>query len=201
MNRERSGHYDRDASGLNPGLDALFTALILIAVLLAVVCVGCEHRTVADLRPTERQANWVGRNEEGSCGWASLVSLLIINDDPRADIVVTECGGGSPLSWSEGRIIKSALIEELDRLGIEHIETARGDEAFLYRACDEGPGCVATVNGGTHAVAVVAIDPQTVTYLGPNHRALYRVRRDEFLADWRRSGGCAICPLPDGRPW
>lgn len=166
--------------------------------LLVCLCLfaGCG-RSAADLPVEERQANWIGQHRQGSCGWASLVSLLRAEGDPRAETVRAECGGTANIWFVPGdRIVKSDILDELDRLGIGHVETALGDEQFLCDACESGPGCLVGANRGAHVVDVVAIDSDSVTILGCNHpQVLFHESRRQFLNEWRQSGGWAIRPL------
>jgi hypothetical protein len=179
--------------------------LLLILTLLGVV--GCDSqvritlgkfggvsRVVHEERPTVnlpralRQSNWLGDREEGSCVWATTVSLLRWQGRYNtAEWVRRNYGNGEyPEHWA-------ALAEQA---GIRYAMTTEGDEAFLEWACKTRRGAGVTVMGGAHMVALVHLDDRWAALLDNNAPSRYIwVPREMFLAEWRASHGWALTPV------
>jgi hypothetical protein len=180
---------------MNQILRWLRVFLLRLWLLLSVgLCVGCN--SAVDLPANERQANW-GREDNGSCVWACLTTLLRAQGDPRAEALRMSHSGGAELIWvCGGKVLRDDAAAALKKLGIRYHETFWSDEAFLQTASERGPGAAVLVNDGSHCVILVLIDSDRVELLDPNFpRKFYFVPRKTFLAEWRRSGGWAIRPL------
>jgi hypothetical protein len=171
--------------------------LAIIALLLAVT-VGCRtpnavkaastrERPVVNVPLELRQHNWTVQGN-GSCTWASLISLLRWQGRYNtADWVRQNCGGGE---WS------ADMAKTLDGANVRYAYTTSGDVKFLEWACRTRRGCGITIMGGAHMVALVHLDDKWAALLDNNNVAEYRwVPRESLLAEWRASDGWAITPV------
>lgn len=178
---------------------------VMLAVLLVAAVAGCQPQTflssppVRRERPTVnlplsmRQKNWIGHQDQGSCVWASTVSLLRWQGRYRtADWVRRNYGGGE---WPEDHVAK------LDKAGIRYAYVTNGDVRFLEWSCRTRRGAGVTVMGGAHCVNLVFLDDRWACLLDNNDVQHYRwVPRETFLAEWRASHGWSFTvlysPLP-----
>ncbi len=135
-----------------------------------------------------RQENWLGRQREGSCTWATTISLLRWQGRYRkADWVRKNRGDGE---WPEH------MATGLDSAGIRYAYTTEGDVEFLEWACRTRRGCGITVKGGAHMVALVHLDSQWAAILDNNDiEKFIWVPRDALIAEWRASHGWAVAVL------
>jgi hypothetical protein len=175
--------------------------LLCIAVVLLA---GCETpafvkplvrpKVVAE-RPTvnvplaDRQENWLGpRQREGSCTWASAVSLLRWQGRyAKADFVRKNYGDGEwPDHWAE----------MADKAGIRYAMTTNGDVAFLEWACRTRRGCNITIMGGAHMVTLVHFDSKWAAILDNNSTSKFKwIPRESLVAEWHASHGWAVTPV------
>jgi len=135
-----------------------------------------------------RQENWPGRRREGSCTWATTISLLRWQGRYRtADWLRKNRGGGE---WPEH------MAEGLDSAGIRYAYTVDGNVEFLEWACSTRRGCGITVQGGTHMVALVHLDSQWAAILDNNDiEKFIWVPRQALIAEWQASHGWAVTVL------
>jgi len=166
--------------------------ICVVFVLLAVA--GCEVPTnfrtqpIKIERPTVnvplalRQSNWLGNRRQGSCVWASTVSLLRWQGRYRtADWVRGNYSGGS---WPDDHVAK------LERAGIRYAYVTNGDVRFLEWCLRTRRGAGVTVLGGAHCVNLVFLDEHWACLLDNNDVQRYRwVPRATFLAEWQASYG------------
>ncbi len=170
------------------------TRRILFLLTLAVAVAGCEvadntgNRAVTKERPTVnlplsvRQKNWLGDRGEGSCVWASTISLLRWQGRYRtAEWVRSNYGDGE---WPDNHAAK------LERAGIRYAYVTNGDVRFLEWCLRTRRGAGVTVMGGAHCVNLVFLDDRWACLLDNNDVPRYRwVPRKTFLAEWRASYG------------
>jgi hypothetical protein len=172
---------------------------IVLAAMLVVTVVGCESPGVSPLpvlreRPTVnlplemRQRNWQGPEGQGSCTWATMVSLLRWQGRYyTADWVRRNCGDGE---WPDN------MAERLDQAHVRYAYVTNGDVKFLEWACRTRRGCGITVNGGQHMVALVHLDAKWAAILDNNAVEKYIwVPRETLIAEWKASYGWAIAPI------
>lgn len=135
-----------------------------------------------------RQENWLGRKREGSCTWATTISLLRWQGRYRtADWVRKNRGDGE---WPEH------MAGGLDSAGIRYAYITDGDVKFLEWACRTRRGCGITVQGGAHMVALVHLDSQWAALLDNNDiEKFIWVPRAALLAEWEASHGWAVAPI------
>jgi len=185
------------------------TMLILLLVILVLSLTGCEQldtimptidtsppgtTPIMAERPTVnvpyelRQENWLGRQREGSCVWATTISLLNWQGRYRtADWVRKNRGDGE---WPEH------MAEGLNDAGIRYAYTVEGDVKFLEWACKTRRGCGVTVNGGAHMVALVHLDSKWAAILDNNDITKFIwVPRTALIAEWQASHGWAVAPI------
>jgi len=167
---------------------------IFITLALLVSVAGCEvdegmgtsaakkERPTVNLPPSMRQKNWLGNQGEGSCVWASTISLLRWQGRYRtAEWVRSNYGGGE---WPDDHVAK------LDRAGIRYAYVTNGDVRFLEWCCGTRRGAGVTVMGGAHCVNLVFLDDHWACLLDNNDVQHYRwVPRETFLAEWQASYG------------
>lgn len=168
-----------------------------LAILLAVVlCLGCDppparvmrERPVVNLPVALRQSNWLGRQGEGSCVWATTVSLLRWQGRyNKADWIRRNYGDGEwPSHWSE----------MANRAGLRYAYVDNGDVRFLEWACRTRRGAGITIMGGAHMVALVHLDEKWACILDNNRVEKYIwVPRKTLIAEWKASYGWAITPV------
>ncbi len=147
-----------------------------------------KERPTVNIPRGDRQANWRGRQREGSCTWASAVSLLRWQGrNAMADWVRANYGDGQwPEQWSK----------LADRAGIRYAMTTEGDVKFLEWACRTRRGCNITVMGGVHMVTLVHFDDKWAAILDNNSIDEFKwVPRDALIAEWHASNGWAVTPV------
>jgi len=172
-------------------------------LLLVILLVGCEvpnnklHRTpkewpTVNLPLSLRQRNWIGNQREGSCTYASMISLLRWQGQYRlADWVKKNCGNGAD---------PNDMAAKLNQAGIRYAYTTEGDVAFLEWACNTRRGCAITVLGGKHMVVLVHLDSNWAGLLDNNHvENIIWVPRATLIAEWRASHGWSVTPV--GSPY
>lgn len=135
-----------------------------------------------------RQENWIGRQREGSCTWATTISLLRWQGRyAKADWVRKNRGDGE---WPEH------MAKGLDSANIRYAYTTKGDVEFLEWACKTRRGCGVTVKGGAHMVALVHLDSQWAAILDNNDiEQFIWVPRQALIAEWKASHGWAVAPI------
>ena len=175
------------------------TRNVLAVSLLCLLLSGCSDdglklRPVKKERPTVnlplsmRQSNWQGMEGDGSCTWASMVSLLRWQGRYRtADWVQRTYGAGE---WPDD------MAKKLDAARIRYAYVTNGDVKFLEWACRTRRGCGITVLGGAHMVALVYLDDKWAALLDNNAVESYIwVPRETLIAEWKASLGWAITPV------
>lgn len=174
------------------------------------------HALTIDIHPEYRQQNWNGTNAkgqpEGSCAWASLVNLLHWQGQhAKAERIRALYSAGA----GPDRLYPAMNDQRIDYVAVPSAQHKAGDVAFLEWACRTRRGaCVPvgawcqkckTRHACEHMINLVGIDPNFVYLLDNNgHRQTYRRSREDFLADWRESGGWAFTPLyspAPPKPW
>jgi hypothetical protein len=181
---------------------------MLLGLVLLLGCAGCDLKLRIDLdkfgpkptpvineeRPTVnlpdvlRQKNWRGDKGEGSCVWASTISLLRWQGRYHtADWIRRNYGNGEwPDHW----------IERADKIGLRYAITTDGDVSFLEWACKTRRGAGITVMGGKHMVCLVHLDSQWAALLDNNAPSKYIwVPRETLIAEWKASYGWALTPI------
>jgi hypothetical protein len=164
---------------------------------------GCESPSVMPPRLTPkrerptvnvplvlRQQNWRGHQGEGSCTWASVISLLRWQGQYQtADWIRKNYSDGA---WPDSLAIK------LNRRGVRFAYVTNGDVNFLEWACRTRRGCGITVLGGAHMVALVHLDDKWAAILDNNNvEQFIWVPRETLIAEWRASDGWAVTPVYD----
>ena len=177
-----------------------YLLLCLVAITLAAIAIDADLNGYAKVYPPElpivnppvtlRQRNWVlGSRENGSCMWASTITLLRWQEQyALADRLRRTRGGGE---------LPSQFAKRLNTAGVKHVAHSAGSAAFLEWACLTRHGAVIVIGGkGDHAVNVVHMDESVVYLLDNNQPREYQVvPRDEFLRNWKKAGGWAFVPL------
>lgn len=144
-----------------------------------------------------RRTNWIGRRGQGSCVHASLYHLFHWQGEHAlAERWRRQHGDGET---------PDGLTQKLNSAQIRFAETRSGDESFLEWALRTRRGAAVVVQNGAHMVNLVGLDRQHAHILDSNspHRIQHWPRND-FLRDWKRSGGWAVTPLgtpPAPDPW
>jgi len=177
-------------------------------LLVVLLIVGCEapnnklHRIPKKERPAVnlplslRQHNWIGNRGEGSCVWASTITLLRWQGRYQmADWIRQHYGNGEvPDDWAE----------KMDRAGIRYAYVTNGDVRFLEWCIRTRRGAAVTVLGGAHCVNLVHLDG-TWAALIDNNAPMNPIwiPRKRFIAEWKASYGWALtvvyapsAPLP-----
>lgn len=164
-----------------PDIDVPFLAPSPILVIV-------EERPTVNIPHGLRQENWLGRKREGSCTWATTISLLRWQGRYRtADWVRQNRGDGE---WPEH------MAEGLDSAGIRYAYITDGDVKFLEWACRTRRGCGITVQGGAHMVALVHLDSQWAALLDNNDiEKFIWVPRAALIVEWKASHGWAVAPI------
>lgn len=171
--------------------------------LATVIRISPEVRTIIhglrriDIPSRWRTANWTGRLGQGSCVHASMVHLFHWQGEhDRAEWWRTHYANGETAD---------GLTRKLDRAQVRYAETRTGDDAFLEWTIRTRRGAAVVVQNGAHMVNLVGLDQQQAHILDSNSpQQIQRWPREEFLKDWRRSGGWAVTPLgspPAPDPW
>lgn len=177
-----------------------------LLLLLTLFCTGCEvhigspvapsvpnlvpvnERPIVNVPLVMRQENWLGSQREGSCVWASTISLLRWQGQPKlANWIRKNIGNGS---WPED------FMARADKAGLRYAMTTTGDVRFLEWACKTRRGAGVTVMGGVHMVDLVHLDAQWACLLDNNAPSKFIwVSRNKFLAEWKASYGWAVTPV------
>lgn len=172
----------------------------LAIILIVLLCTGCASVSqpkwktpkpelpVVNVPTADRQNNWLGNRREGSCVWATTISLLRWQGryNTAAWIRQNYGNGEYPEHWA-------ALS---DKIGLRYAYTADGDVRFLEWACKTRRGCGITVMGGAHMVALVHLDGEKACILDNNRPERYIwVSRKTLIAEWKASHGWAITPV------
>lgn len=148
-----------------------------------------KERPVVDVPLPLRQSNWTkGGPRNGSCCWATMISLLRWQGrDNTADWIRQNYGGGE---------YPARMAEQLDAAEVRYAYTVDSDISFLEWACQTGRGCGVTVMGGAHMVALVHLDSKWAAVLDNNDITKYIwVPRETLIAEWLASYGWAISPV------
>lgn len=190
----------------------------IVAILVLLLCLGCESPYECDPRITApcterptvnlphalRQRNWNNKWEllrdkngklvwvpDGSCAHATMVSLLRWQGRPELAAWWRRNNAGG--EWSSGE----SLAEKLNRAGVRFAYTARKkDIKFLEWACNTRRGCGVCINGGEHMVALVHLDSKWAALLDNNDTQQFIwVPRETLIAEWINSGSWAVCPV------
>jgi hypothetical protein len=173
---------------------------LLLVLMLLVFVVGCEspgmmpapparvERPTVNVPLADRQANWIGSQHQGSCTWATMVSLLRWQGRHRtADWIRSHYGDGE---WPEDYAAK------LDKAGVRYAYVTNGDVRFLEVACRTRRGCGITIMGGAHFVALVHLDARWAAILDNNNvEKFIWVPRETLIAEWKASYGWAVTPI------
>lgn len=142
---------------------------------------------VVDLPVNTRQSNWLGGpKNNGSCVWASLVSVLRWQHRPQtAEYLRQHCGGGA--NWGD-------VVQVFDRLGVRYAQTVgERDVSFLEWAIRTRRGCAVCVESGAHMVCLVALNSEYAGILDNNSVGEIKwIPRQEFLNDWYASYSWAV---------
>jgi hypothetical protein len=159
-------------------------------IIAAVVCAAlAAPDIVVDVPVKQRQTNWVGNQGQGSCAWASLVTLFRWQNRPAtADYIRQHCGNGAG---------PEAVKPVFDRLGIRYAETfKKRDVKFLEWSIRTHRGCAVAIQGYSHMVCLVALNKTQAGILDNNSVSQIKwVSRKAFLADWYSSNSWAITPV------
>jgi hypothetical protein len=177
---------------------------LTLAILLLVTLTGCEppptlespfqspkiEKPTVNLPLALRQSNWRGSQREGSCAWASMISLLRWQGHYQiADWIRANYGNGA-------RPVDTA--QKLDRAGVRYAYVTNGDVNFLEWSCRTRRGCAITVQGGKHMICLVYLDDQWAAVLDNNSvENFIWVPRETLIAEWKASYGWAITPIYD----
>ena len=178
-------------------------SLLALGSALLWVVAGCEPQSTGPRlttpkkeRPTVnlplvlRQRNWLGPQREGSCTWASVISLLRWQGRYQvADWIRKNYGDGE---WP------GDMDAKLSTIGVRFAYVTNGDVKFLEWACRTRRGCGITVMGGAHMVALVHLDNKWAGILDNNSvESIKWVPRETLIAEWKASHGWAIAPVYD----
>ena len=147
-----------------------------------------KERPTVNVPLVLRQSNWRGPQGEGSCTWASVISLLRWQGQCRtADWIRKHYGDGE---WPDDMAVK------LSKIGVRFAYVTNGDVKFLEWACKTRRGCGITVMGGAHMVALVHLDAAWAGVLDNNSvEKIKWVSRETLIAEWKASHGWAITPI------
>lgn len=170
----------------------LLLALILLAssfsIRPALNATSTTERPTVNLPASMRQENWLGRRGQGSCVWASTISLLNWQGRYKTATLIrkTYGDGAGPDDWSPA----------MDKIGVRYCFTTGGDIAFLDWSLRTRRGAAVVVNGGRHMVNLVSLDDKVAGLLNNNDvDHIQYVSRETFLAEWIASGGWAFSVL------
>lgn len=166
---------------------------LIVAIVLLISCsvpTGPEEcfevfeRPVVNLPLTLRQSNWIGVANQGSCVYATMVSLLRWQGRYKtAEDIRQTCGDGAN---------DTKLANVLDQKGIRYAFTNSGDVRFLEWSIRTRRGVGVAVPGrrSSHFVALVHLDSKDAIILDNNSIERYEViPREIFLTQWRQQGG------------
>lgn len=144
-----------------------------------------QERPVVNPPHALRQENWLGDRRQGSCVWASTITLLHWQGQhDLAEWVRRTRGNGEwPENWSR----------QMDAAGIRYAMTTDGNVEFLEWAVRTRRGAAVTVLGGAHMVNLIHLDDRWACLLDNNNPATHLwVPRDRFLAEWHASRGWGL---------
>lgn len=135
-----------------------------------------------------RRRNWIGDRGQGSCVHASLVHLL--HWQGRHELA----------DWWQKRYANGetadGLAAKLEKAGIRFAETRDGDVSFLEWAIRTRRGAAVVMQDGAHMVNLVGLDGGAARILDSNAPERIReISRDDFLREWKVSGGWAVTPV------
>ena len=174
---------------------SLFVAITILVATFTFANVDVDHlatratdRPVVNVPKTDRQSNWLGSQREGSCVYASMISLLRWqNRYETAKTLRNRYGNGE---------MPTGLAANLDREGIRYAYVTNGDVKFLEWAVRTRRGAAVTVMGGRHMICLVHLDSKVAILLDNNRVDNFIVvPREVFLAEWRASMGWAVTPI------
>ena len=135
-----------------------------------------------------KQENWIGRQGEGSCVHATLISLLRWQGQPKlADYWRSH--------FSDGEYPDS-MQSKLDSAGVRYAWHIGGDERFLEWSCRTRRGAGIRIHGGAHMVALVHLTPKFAGVLDNNDVSRIKwMERDALINDWKGCNGWAFSPV------
>lgn len=185
-----------------------YVAALLLLLLLFLV--GCDlvdqvvDRPIKIERPTVnlpielRQRNWQGNRGQGSCVWATTVSLLRWQGQNQLANKIKSYGDGA--GWD-------MLAKVADREGIRYAFITNGDVNFLEWSLKTRRGCGIVwgynpkTNYGNHFITLVYLDAKYACVLDNNDTQNYHwMPREKLIAEWKKCGGWAFAvvysPLP-----
>ena len=148
-----------------------------------------NEEPVVNVPIRDRQANWtVGNRKNGSCTWATAISLLRWQGEYRMAAKLKRMYGGGETSSSHAKKMEAA--------NVRFAYVTNGDVKFLEWACSTRRGCGITVKGGRHMVALVHLDDKKAGILDNNNvNKIIWVPRASLIAEWRASYGWAVTPV------
>lgn len=134
-----------------------------------------------------RESNWIGSEGEGSCVWASYMSLCRWQGE-------FELADNCPYENGE---YATRFAARCDKLNVRYAYTnGQNDVAFLEWACNTRRGAAVTVRGGRHMVCLVHLDSEWAGILDNNSvDGIIWVPRDQFLNEWMNSSSWAYAIL------
>jgi len=141
-----------------------------------------------------RQENWLGPKREGSCTFATIVTLLRAQGQfKKAEYVRKHFADGC---WPK------SMAQKLDSAGIKYAYTSgKGDVKFLDWAVKTHRGCGVTVRGASHMVALVHFDKKWAGLIDNNQTGhVIWVPRKTFIAEWLNSESWAIAVIYTPQP-
>jgi len=163
---------------------------IVLCLLILCTSVFSQERPIVNIPMELRQGNWLGSGglHDGSCVWASMVSLLHWQGRHNtAEWLRRHYGGGE---WP------GHFADQLDKAGIRYAYVTNGDEAFLEWACSTRRGAGITVMGGIHMVTLVHLDEKWAAILDNNDVTKFIwIPREKLIAEWKASRGWAVTPI------
>lgn len=141
-----------------------------------------------------RQQNWLGPKREGSCTFATLVTILRAQGKFKmAAYVRSHFADGC---WPED------MAKKLDKAGIRYAYTSKkGDVKWLEWAVKTHRGCGVTVRGASHMVALVHLDKKWAGLIDNNATDhIIWVPRKTFIAEWLNSESWGVTPVYTPQP-
>ena len=174
----------------------LLTTLLLTLMVLCLFpqetknCFSVNERPVVNVPLSLRQENWTGSADQGSCVYATMVSLLRWQGRYKtADDIRRTCGNGAN---------DVTLAQVLDEKGVRFAYTSNGDVKFLEWSIRTRRGAGVSYPGRKqgHFIALIHLDAQNAVVLDNNDVDQYKViPREEFLQKWRAQGGWAFAVI------
>lgn len=182
----------------------LYSALL---VLTLACLVGCEEIVTVRMLPQPepdiptcnlplelRQKNWLGRQGQGSCVYASLVNhVRWLNLPELADKVRRTYGDGE---------YETRLKQNLDHLGVKYASVSNADPRFLDWCDIERRGAILWWKPShccTFVGWVTKPDGRQYAAILDNNRieGFELTEREQFIRLWAGYGGFALCVLND----